>query len=138
MGKPGQLRKTKRKKEANVETYHKTPDVTDMDEESEIEESCDREKGEWNFQNNNRSYGIWSSRNGLKWEASNGTKYLKDRGNRFQTIIIDIPRGYISRVKHGKFYEVSGRLTKSQPLGFVIKEIYVQRNNHGDFRLDQQ
>jgi len=38
-------------------------------------------------------------------------------------IIMDTLRGYIFRVKHGKFYEVSSRLTKLQPLGFVIKEI---------------
>ncbi|CAG8613276.1 18235_t:CDS:2 [Dentiscutata erythropus] len=31
--------------------------------------------------------------------------------------------GYISRVKHRKFYEVSGRLTKSNPLALVLKEI---------------
>ncbi|CAG8713816.1 10989_t:CDS:2, partial [Funneliformis caledonium] len=44
-------------------------------------------------------------------------------GNRLQTIIMDAPRGYICRVKRGKIHEVNGRLTKIQPLGFVIKEI---------------
>jgi len=44
-------------------------------------------------------------------------------GNRLQMITMDTPRGYTSRVKHGKFFEVSGRLSKLQPLGFVIKEI---------------
>ncbi|CAG8553436.1 25905_t:CDS:2 [Dentiscutata erythropus] len=44
-------------------------------------------------------------------------------GNRLQTIEMDTPKGYISRVKRGKIYEVTGRLTKSQPLAFVIKEI---------------
>ncbi|KAF0406827.1 c2h2-type zinc finger transcription factor [Gigaspora margarita] len=44
-------------------------------------------------------------------------------GNRLQMIEMDTPKGYISRVKRGKIYEVTGRLTKSQPLAFVIKEI---------------
>ncbi|CAG8823041.1 9491_t:CDS:2, partial [Racocetra persica] len=43
--------------------------------------------------------------------------------NRIQIITMDYPKGYISRVKHWKFYEVSGRLTKSNPLALVLKEI---------------
>ncbi|CAB4494746.1 unnamed protein product [Rhizophagus irregularis] len=43
--------------------------------------------------------------------------------NRIQLITMDCPKGYISRVKHRKFYEVSGRLTKSNPLALVLKEI---------------
>ncbi|KAF0521376.1 c2h2-type zinc finger transcription factor [Gigaspora margarita] len=43
--------------------------------------------------------------------------------NRIQIITMDYPKGYISRVKHRKFYEVSGRLTKSNPLALVLKEI---------------
>ncbi|CAG8568562.1 10438_t:CDS:10 [Funneliformis mosseae] len=50
---------------------------------------------------------------GRKWKGLNGTKYLKDNA----------PRRYICRIKRGKIYEVNGRLTKIQPLGFVIKEI---------------
>ncbi|CAG8838496.1 44162_t:CDS:2, partial [Gigaspora margarita] len=44
-------------------------------------------------------------------------------GNRLQMIEMNTPKGYISRVKRGKIYEVTGRLMKSQPLAFVIKEI---------------
>lgn len=43
--------------------------------------------------------------------------------NRIQIITMDYPKGYISRIKHRKFYEVSGRLTKSNPLALVLKEI---------------
>lgn len=44
-------------------------------------------------------------------------------GNRLQTITMDTPRGYICRIQRGKVYEVDGRLSKSQPIAFVVKEI---------------
>ncbi|CAG8530804.1 15722_t:CDS:1, partial [Cetraspora pellucida] len=77
-------------------------------------------KREWNFQNYNRSYGVWSCKN---WSQMGRIIGILNVGNHLQTIMMNTPRGYISRVKHEKFYEVSGRLTKLQPLGFVIKEI---------------
>jgi len=36
---------------------------------------------------------------------------------------MDIPRGYTCRIQRGKVYEVDGRLSKSQPIAFVVKEI---------------
>ncbi|GES93101.1 hypothetical protein GLOIN_2v1728285 [Rhizophagus clarus] len=51
---------------------------------------------------------------------------ILNEGNRLQTITMDTPRGYISCVKHGKFFEISGRLSKLQPLGFVIKAMIVK------------
>ncbi|CAG8473689.1 8463_t:CDS:2 [Ambispora gerdemannii] len=44
-------------------------------------------------------------------------------GNRLQIITMDTPKGYICRVERGKIYEVNGRLSMSQPLAFVVKEI---------------
>ncbi|CAG8715188.1 7630_t:CDS:2, partial [Funneliformis mosseae] len=43
--------------------------------------------------------------------------------NRIQIITMDYLKGYISHIRHRKFYEVSGRLTKSNPLALVLKEI---------------
>ncbi|CAG8684951.1 16119_t:CDS:2 [Funneliformis mosseae] len=43
--------------------------------------------------------------------------------NRFQLLIMDYPKGYISRVKHRKVHTVAGRLNKSEPLAYTLKEI---------------
>ncbi|RIB10098.1 hypothetical protein C2G38_2207043 [Gigaspora rosea] len=44
----------------------------------------------------------------------NGEQIASDRD--------DTIEGYIFHIKRGKIYEVTGRLTKSQPLAFVIKD----------------
>ncbi|RIA85015.1 hypothetical protein C1645_831433 [Glomus cerebriforme] len=43
--------------------------------------------------------------------------------NRIQLLIMDYPKGYISRVKHRKVHTVAGRLNKSEPLAYTLKEI---------------
>ncbi|PKY55374.1 hypothetical protein RhiirA4_474782 [Rhizophagus irregularis] len=48
---------------------------------------------------------------------------ILNRGNQLQMIIINTSKGYIFYVRHKKFYEVSGRLLKIQPLDFIIKKI---------------
>ncbi|RHZ75672.1 hypothetical protein Glove_212g30 [Diversispora epigaea] len=47
--------------------------------------------------------------------------------NKIQTMVMDCPKGYISRVIHRKVCEVSNQLTKSEPLAFVLKEILVAK-----------
>ncbi|RHZ89253.1 hypothetical protein Glove_16g218 [Diversispora epigaea] len=44
--------------------------------------------------------------------------------NRMQVITVDLPKGYITRVRRRKVCEVAGRLTKSKPLALVLKEIF--------------
>ncbi|PKK66705.1 hypothetical protein RhiirC2_753049, partial [Rhizophagus irregularis] len=43
--------------------------------------------------------------------------------NRIQIVRMDLPKGYVYRVRRENVYEVGGRLNKSQPLAFVLKEI---------------
>uniref|UniRef100_A0A1D1ZHU0 Platelet-aggregating proteinase PA-BJ n=1 Tax=Anthurium amnicola TaxID=1678845 RepID=A0A1D1ZHU0_9ARAE len=43
--------------------------------------------------------------------------------NMIQIITMDYPKGYISRVQRRNVREVAGRLTKSDPLALVLKEI---------------
>jgi len=65
-----------------------------------------------------------------KWVELNGTKYFKDSCKllniKWGKSIANDYYGHSERiycichVKRGKFYEINGRLTKSQPLAFVI------------------
>ncbi|CAG8699453.1 5013_t:CDS:2, partial [Acaulospora colombiana] len=43
--------------------------------------------------------------------------------NRIQVMTVDLPKGYITRIQRRKVYEIAGRLSKSKPLAFVLKEI---------------
>ncbi|CAG8698903.1 15023_t:CDS:2, partial [Racocetra persica] len=43
--------------------------------------------------------------------------------NRIQIITADLPEGYITRIRRRKIQEVTGRLTVSNPLALVLKEI---------------
>ncbi|CAG8605145.1 21814_t:CDS:2 [Cetraspora pellucida] len=43
--------------------------------------------------------------------------------NRIQVMIVDLPKGYITRIQRRKVYEIAGRLSKSKPLAFALKEI---------------
>lgn len=43
--------------------------------------------------------------------------------NRIQIIRMDLPKGYVCRIQREKVYDVAGRLTKSQPLALVLKEL---------------
>ncbi|CAG8789569.1 21849_t:CDS:1 [Dentiscutata erythropus] len=46
---------------------------------------------------------------------------------KIRTMVMDCPKGYISRVLHRKVCEVSNQLTKSEPLASVLKEILVAK-----------
>ncbi|CAG8438626.1 7853_t:CDS:2 [Scutellospora calospora] len=43
--------------------------------------------------------------------------------NRIQVMTVDLPKGYITRIQRRKVYEIAGRLSKSKPLAFALKEI---------------
>ncbi|CAI2171380.1 14235_t:CDS:1 [Funneliformis geosporum] len=43
--------------------------------------------------------------------------------NMIQVITMDYPKGYISRVQRRNVREVAGRLSKSDPLALVLKEV---------------
>ncbi|CAG8595528.1 5551_t:CDS:2 [Paraglomus brasilianum] len=43
--------------------------------------------------------------------------------NRIQVMTVDLPKGYITRIQRRKVYEIAGRLSKSKPLAYALKEI---------------
>ncbi|CAG8788497.1 4999_t:CDS:2, partial [Dentiscutata erythropus] len=43
--------------------------------------------------------------------------------NRIQVMTVDLPKGYITRIQRRKVYEIAGRLSKSKPLAFALKEV---------------
>ncbi|CAI2191366.1 19440_t:CDS:2, partial [Funneliformis geosporum] len=71
---------------------------------------------------------------GRKWEGKSGTKYLNDSlkiNKMLKDMIAQLAitcEGkndlvYISRIQHRKVRVVAGRLTNSEPLAYVLKEI---------------
>ncbi|KAG9299424.1 hypothetical protein G9A89_009376 [Geosiphon pyriformis] len=51
---------------------------------------------------------------------------------------MDLPKGCVSCVQHGKVYEVTGRLSKFQPLAFTLKDILCQSDKKMNLTCENQ